>query len=159
MDILLIPEEISRYSRNISLPQVGLHGQKKLKAASVLIVGLGGLGSPAAIYLAAAGVGHLGLVDGDLVESSNLQRQIIHSTAAIGQPKTKSALAHLRQLNPHIHLDTYQEHLTRENALELIKPYQIILDATDNIPSRYLLNDACHLTNKPLVHGLSLIHI
>jgi molybdopterin/thiamine biosynthesis adenylyltransferase len=157
MDTQLTPEEINRYSRNLLLPQVGLGGQEKLKAASVLIVGLGGLGSPAAIYLAAAGVGRLGLVDGDVVDRSNLQRQVLHSTAGIGQPKALSARTHLQLLNPDIQLDAIQQTVTSSNALELMAPYQIILDATDNMPSRYLLNDACYLSNKPLVHG-SIYH-
>jgi molybdopterin/thiamine biosynthesis adenylyltransferase/rhodanese-related sulfurtransferase len=153
MDIQLTQEEFLRYSRNLLLPQVGIKGQKKLKSASVLIVGLGGLGSPVALYLAAAGVGRLGLADYDVVDCSNLQRQVIHSFAAIGQPKTLSARTRLYELNPNIQIDVTDKPLTSMNAIQMIAPYQIIVDATDNFPSRYLLNDACYLSNKPLVHG------
>src|SRR5512136_1773104 len=141
MDVTFSQEEYWRYSRNLLLPQVGLHGQKKLKSASVLIVGLGGLGSPVALYLAAAGVGRIGLVDYDVVELSNLQRQVIHSSAAIGKPKVDSAHARLAELNPDIQVDAIGSALKSENALEVMQPYQIVVDATDNFPSRYLLND------------------
>ncbi len=153
MDVSFSQEEYWRYSRNLLLPQVGLEGQKKLKSASVLIVGLGGLGSPVALYLAAAGVGRLGLADYDVVDRSNLQRQVIHSVVGIGQPKTTSARARLLELNPDIHLDMIETALTSANTLQVLSPYQIIVDATDNLPSRYLLNDACYLLNKPLIHG------
>ena len=153
MTDLLSPSELTRYARNILLPQVGVEGQQKLKAASVLIVGLGGLGSSVALYLAAAGVGRLGLADPDRLELSNLQRQVLHTTAGIGQPKSTSAREHLHDLNPEIRLDAIPEAVTAENALKLLDDYQVVVDATDNLVSRYLLNDACYLSNKPLVHG------
>lgn len=153
MDIHLTQEEYWRYSRNLLLPQVGLEGQLKLKSASVLIVGLGGLGSPVAFYLAAAGVGKLGLADYDAVELSNLQRQIIHTTATIGQAKAVSAKNQLLALNPDIQLDVIDSPLNSTNSQQILIPYQIVVDATDNFPSRYLLNDACYLSNKTLIHG------
>jgi molybdopterin/thiamine biosynthesis adenylyltransferase len=153
----LSSSELTRYSRNILLPQVGLEGQQKLKAASVLIVGLGGLGSPVALYLAAAGVGHLGLADPDRLDLSNLQRQVLHATSGIGQPKSASACEHLQDLNPEIRLEPIPEAVTAENALKLLGDYQVVVDATDNLVSRYLLNDACYLSYKPLVHG-SIYH-
>ncbi len=153
MTDLLSPSELTRYARNILLPQVGVEGQQKLKAASILIVGLGGLGSSVALYLAAAGVGRLGLADPDRLELSNLQRQVLHTTANIGQPKSTSAREHLHDLNPDILLDAIPEAVTAENALKLLNEYQVVVDATDNLVSRYLLNDACYLSHKPLVHG------
>ncbi len=149
----LTPAELRRYSRHLLLPQVGLEGQRKLKAAAVLIVGLGGLGSPIAMYLAAAGVGRLGLVDADVVDESNLQRQIVHGQSTVGQRKVESARQRLLDLNPHIQVDVYPVRLTRENALDILRPYDIVVDGTDNFPTRYLLNDACVFLGKPFVYG------
>jgi adenylyltransferase/sulfurtransferase len=145
--------EISRYSRHLILPEVGVEGQRKLKAARVLMIGTGGLGAPLGMYLAAAGVGRLGVVDFDVVEESNLQRQIIHGTQNVGQPKIESARARLEDINPHIRVDAYETRLTSENALELFREYDVIVDGTDNFPTRYLVNDACVLTGKPNVYG------
>jgi molybdopterin/thiamine biosynthesis adenylyltransferase len=153
MDDHLSPDELIRYARNIKLPQVGLDGQLKIKAASVLIVGLGGLGSPVALYLAAAGVGRLGLADPDRVELSNLQRQVLHTTDGIGKPKCDSARERLHELNPEISLDPIPQAVTAANAWQIFHGYDLIVDATDNLVSRYLLNDACFLTNKILIHG------
>jgi sulfur-carrier protein adenylyltransferase/sulfurtransferase len=153
MDIQLSPDEFTRYSRNILLPQIGVDGQMRLKAASVLIVGLGGLGSPVALYLAAAGVGRLGLADPDRVELTNLQRQVIHTTGGIGQPKTASAREHLLELNPEIELDVLPEAIIAANAMKILPDYDLVVDATDNLGSRYLLNDACYFSNKTLIHG------
>ena len=149
----LSPEEILRYSRHLLVPEVGLEGQRKLKAASVLIVGTGGLGSPSSLYLAAAGVGHLGLVDYDVVDGSNLQRQVIHSTETIGERKVQSARQRLVDLNPAVRVDAFDEPFTSSNAMQISGPYDLILDATDNFPTRYLTNDLCVLTGKPLVYG------
>jgi sulfur-carrier protein adenylyltransferase/sulfurtransferase len=149
----LTREEILRYSRHLLLPDVGLEGQRKLKAASVLVLGAGGLGSPAALYLAAAGVGHLGLMDYDLVEESNLQRQVIHSTKMLGMHKVESARQRLLDLNPFISVDIFDEPFTASNAMQISGPYDLLLDATDNFPTRYLANDVCVLTGKPLVYG------
>lgn len=146
-------EEILRYSRHLILPEVGLAGQKKLKAASVLVIGTGGLGSPLAMYLAAAGVGRLGLVDFDVVEASNLQRQVIHSTASLGRSKLASAKNYINGVNPHIQVEAYETRFTSENALEIAASYDIIIDGTDNFPTRYLVNDVCVLLNKPNVYG------
>ncbi|MCI0353221.1 MAG: molybdopterin-synthase adenylyltransferase MoeB, partial [Acidobacteriales bacterium] len=146
-------EEIKRYSRHLIMPEVGMQGQRKLKAASVLLIGTGGLGSPLALYLAAAGVGRIGLVDYDVVDYSNLQRQVIHGTKDVGRSKLDSAADRLRDINPHIQIDTYHTLLTSENALELFAPYDIIVDGTDNFPTRYLVNDACVLLGKPNVYG------
>ena len=146
-------EEIARYSRHLILPEVGMEGQKKLKAAKVLCVGTGGLGSPLALYLAAAGVGTLGLVDFDVVDSSNLQRQIIHSTKDIGRPKIDSAEEKLKALNPYINIVKYETMLTSANALEIIREFDVIADGTDNFQTRYLVNDACVLTGKPNAYG------
>ncbi len=146
-------EEIARYSRHLILPEVGMEGQKKLKAAKVLCVGTGGLGSPLALYLAAAGVGTLGLVDFDVVDSSNLQRQIIHSTADIGRPKNDSAEQRLKGLNPFIEIVKFDTMLTSANALEIISQFDVIADGTDNFQTRYLVNDACVLTGKPNAYG------
>lgn len=142
-----------RYARHLSLPQVGAVGQEKLRNAAVLIVGLGGLGSPAALYLAAAGVGRLGLLDHDVVAVHNLQRQILHDTPSIGRPKTDSARARLEALNPAVRLDTWHVALTRDNARGIIADYDIVLDGTDSFATRYLLNDACVLERKPLVQA------
>ncbi len=149
----LTREEILRYSRHLLIPEIGLSGQQKLKAASILIVGTGGLGSPAAIYLAAAGVGHIGLVDYDVVDESNLQRQVIHATGNVGQRKVESARRHLLDLNPSVRVDVFDEPFTSLNAMRIAEPYDVILDATDNFPTRYLTNDLCVLTGKPLVYG------
>jgi molybdopterin/thiamine biosynthesis adenylyltransferase/rhodanese-related sulfurtransferase len=146
-------DEIGRYSRHLLLPEVGLEGQQKLKAAKVLCVGTGGLGSPLVLYLAAAGVGTLGLVDFDTVDSSNLQRQIIHSTADVGRPKIDSAAEKLKALNPYLNVVKHETMLTSANALEIIRDYDIVADGTDNFPTRYLVNDACVLTGKPNAYG------
>jgi len=152
-DVTLSHEEVQRYSRHLIMPGVGMSGQKKLKAASVLLIGAGGLGSPLAMYLAAAGVGRLGLVDYDVVDYSNLQRQIIHGTGDVGRPKLESAKARVLDINPHVTVDTYEVPLTSENALEIFAPYDIVIDGTDNFPTRYLTNDACVLLGKPNVYG------
>lgn len=151
--IHLTADDYQRYSRHLTLPEVGVTGQKRLKAASVLCVGTGGLGSPLLLYLAAAGIGRLGLVDADVVDTSNLQRQIIHGTASVGQPKVVSAKQRILDINPFCQVDIYSTHLTAENALEIAKPYDIIVDATDNFPARYLINDTCVLLNKPSIYG------
>jgi len=146
-------DEILRYSRHLIMPEVALEGQKKLKAAKVLCIGAGGLGSPLALYLAAAGVGRLGIVDFDVVDFTNLQRQIIHSTANVGRPKLDSAKERIHEINPFVQVDTYEEALTSENALDLFRDYDIVVDGTDNFPTRYLVNDACVLLDKPNVYG------
>lgn len=145
--------EYARYSRHLILPEVGLEGQRKLKAAKVLMIGTGGLGSPLGLYLAAAGVGRIGIVDFDVVDESNLQRQIIHGTADVGRPKIDSARDRLLDINPNTQIDAYETRLTSENALELFLKYDVIVDGTDNFPTRYLVNDACVLTGKPNVYG------
>ena len=149
----LSPDEIARFSRHLILPEVGMEGQKRLKGASVLCVGTGGLGSPLLLYLAAAGVGRLGIVDFDVVDHSNLQRQVIHGTSWVGKPKIESAKARILEINPHCQVDLYETALTSENALEIIRPYDIVCDGTDNFPTRYLVNDACVLLGKPNVYG------
>ena len=146
-------DEITRYSRHLIMPEVGMEGQRKLKQASILCVGAGGLGSPLAFYLTAAGVGRIGIVDFDVVDFSNLQRQIIHSTADVGRPKLESAREKLEALNPNVKIETHETMLTSDNALELFEDYDIIADGTDNFPTRYLVNDACVLTGKPNVYG------
>src|SRR5271156_2319783 len=146
-------DEIGRYSRHLLLPEVGMEGQQKLKAAKVLCVGTGGLGSPLAFYLAAAGIGTLGLVDFDVVDESNLQRQIIHSTKDVGRPKIDSATEKLQALNPYLNVVKHETMLTSANALEIIRDYDIVADGTDNFPTRYLVNDACVLTGKPNAYG------
>lgn len=146
-------EELLRYSRHLTLPDVGLAGQSKLKGGRVLVVGAGGLGSPAALYLAAAGVGTLGVVDFDLVDRSNLQRQILHGTAGIGTPKTDSARARLYDVNPHVTVETFAARLTSANALDILRNFDVVLDGSDNFPTRYLINDACVLLGKPNVYG------
>lgn len=146
-------EEIRRYSRHLILPEFGMEAQRKLKHGSILLVGTGGLGSPLALYLAAAGVGHIGLVDFDVVDESNLQRQIVHGTATLGVRKTESARMRLRDLNPHIDIATYETQITSENAFDLMRPYDIIVDGTDNFPTRYLTNDASVMLGKPNVYG------
>ena len=149
-------EELIRYSRHLVLPAIGLEGQKRLKAARVLIVGAGGLGSPAALYLAAAGVGTLGLVDWDVVDRSNLQRQILHGTGMVGRPKLDSARARIADLNPHVHLETIAARLTSANALDILGGWDVVLDGSDNFPTRYLVNDACVLLGRPNVYGAVL---
>jgi sulfur-carrier protein adenylyltransferase/sulfurtransferase len=146
-------EEIARYSRHLIMPEVALDGQKKLKQARVLTIGAGGLGAPLAMYLAAAGVGTLGIVDFDVVDESNLQRQIIHGTSDIGRPKMESAHDRINDINPNVHVEAYEEALSSENALEIFKDFDVIVDGTDNFPTRYLVNDACVLMGKPNVYG------
>lgn len=152
-EVELDRDEILRYSRHLIMPEVALDGQKKLKAASVLCIGAGGLGSPLIMYLAAAGVGRIGIVDFDVVDFTNLQRQIIHSTANVGRPKLQSAKERIAEINPYVQVDTYETALSSENALELFKDYDVIVDGTDNFPTRYLVNDACVLSGKPNVYG------
>lgn len=151
--IQLNQEEYQRYSRHLILPEVGLDGQKRLKAASVLCIGTGGLGSPLLLYLAAAGIGNIGIVDFDIVDSSNLQRQVIHGTSWVGKPKIESAKNRIHEINPHCQVDLYERRLSSENALDILKSYDVIVDGTDNFPTRYLVNDACVLLNKPNVYG------
>jgi molybdopterin/thiamine biosynthesis adenylyltransferase/rhodanese-related sulfurtransferase len=151
--IELSNEEIARYSRHLIMPEVALDGQKKLKSARVLTIGAGGLGSPLALYLAAAGVGTLGIVDFDVVDESNLQRQIIHGTSDVGRPKMESARDRIMDINPNVHVEAYEEALSSENALEIFKDFDIVVDGTDNFPTRYLVNDACVLLKKPNVYG------
>jgi molybdopterin/thiamine biosynthesis adenylyltransferase/rhodanese-related sulfurtransferase len=151
--IELSQEEVQRYSRHIILPEVGLEGQKKLKAASVLCIGTGGLGSPLLLYLAAAGIGRIGIVDFDIVDSSNLQRQIIHGTSWVGKPKIVSAKDRILEINPHCQVDLYETRISSENALDILAPYDVVIDGTDNFPTRYLTNDACVLLDKPNVYG------
>src|SRR5438552_4453120 len=150
---MLSNEEIARYSRHVIIPEVGMTGQRKLKAAGVLMIGTGGLGAPLGMYLAAAGVGRLGLVDFDVVDVSNLQRQIIHGTRDVGRPKISSARDRLEDINPHVEIETHETRLTSANALQLFRNYDVIVDGTDNFPTRYLVNDACVLTGKPNVYG------
>ncbi|HET9232701.1 MAG TPA: ThiF family adenylyltransferase, partial [Candidatus Eisenbacteria bacterium] len=149
----LSPQELERYSRHLMLPEVGLQGQERLRASRVLVVGAGGLGSPVALYLAAAGVGHLGLVDFDHVDATNLQRQIIHGTKDIGRPKLDSARERIADVNPFVHVETHSTRLTSANAMDLLARYDVIVDGTDNFPTRYLVNDACVLLGKPNVYG------
>src|SRR5688572_2339043 len=149
----LSAREIQRYSRHLIMPEVGVDGQRKLKAAKVLCIGAGGLGSPVAMYLAAAGVGRIGIVDFDVVDYSNLQRQILHGTSDVGRTKLASARDTLTSLNPHVQIDTYETSLSSENALDLFAPYDVILDGTDNFPTRYLVNDACVISGKPNAYG------
>jgi len=149
----LTHEEIKRYSRHLIMPEVGMSGQRKLKAASVLLIGTGGLGSPLGMYLAAAGIGRIGLVDYDVVDYSNLQRQVIHGTKDVGRSKLDSAVDRLTDINPHVQIDAHNILLSSENALELLAPYDVIVDGTDNFPTRYLVNDACVLLGKPNVYG------
>ena len=152
-DQSLSQSEFARYSRHIIMPEVGLDGQKKLKAAKVLLIGTGGLGSPLALYLAAAGVGTLGLVDFDTVDASNLQRQIIHGTKDVGRSKCQSAADKLRDINPEVTVVLHEERFTSKNAMAIVQPYDIVVDGTDNFPTRYLVNDVCVLLNKPNVYG------
>ena len=146
-------EEVARYSRHLILPEVGMEGQRKLKAASVLCVGAGGLGAPVLLYLAAAGIGRIGIVDFDVVDLSNLQRQVVHGTADIGRTKLESARDAVKAINPHVEVELHSTALTSQNALELFAPYDVIIDGTDNFPTRYLVNDACVLLGKPNAYG------
>ena len=152
-EVELSKDEIARYSRHLILPEVGMEGQKKLKAASILLIGTGGLGSPLGLYLAAAGIGRLGLVDFDVVDESNLQRQIIHGTKDVGRLKVDSARDSILDINPNVQVDVYNTALTSENAMEIIAKYDMVIDGTDNFPTRYLVNDACVLLGKPNVYG------
>ena len=153
MTIELTNEEIRRYSRHLILPEVGMAGQKKIRNASVLCIGAGGLGSPIAMYLAAAGIGRMGLVDFDVVDHSNLQRQLLHTDADVGRSKAESARDTIQALNPNVAVDLHQTRLSSENALSIIENYDIVVDGTDNFPTRYLTNDACVLLKKPNVYG------
>jgi sulfur-carrier protein adenylyltransferase/sulfurtransferase len=146
-------DELQRYHRHLILPEVGADGQRRLKSARVLLIGAGGLGSPAALYLVAAGIGHLGVVDADDVELSNLQRQVLHDTESVGRPKVDSAVARLRALNPHVDVVAHHTRLTSTNALQLLSDYDVVVDGSDNFPTRYLVNDACVLLDKPNVYG------
>ena len=149
----LSPEEIQRYSRHLIMPEVGMEGQERLRSASVLLVGAGGLGAPAGLYLAAAGVGRLGVVDFDVVDESNLQRQVTYSTQDVGRPKLEATRERLLGLNPHIKVVPHSTRLSSDNALDIIRAYDIVIDGTDNFPTRYLVNDACVLLGKPNVYG------
>ncbi len=146
-------EEVKRYSRHLIMPEVGMQGQKKLKAASVLLIGTGGLGSPLGLYLASAGIGKIGLVDFDVVDFTNLQRQVLYTTQDVGKPKIQAAKERLQAINPHITIQTHEARLSSDNAMEILKPYDIVIDGTDNFPTRYLVNDACVLLGKPNVYG------
>lgn len=152
-DIELSRDEVERYSRHLILPEFGMAGQKKLKQSSVLLIGAGGLGAPLGMYLAAAGVGRIGIVDFDVVDVSNLQRQVIHGTSDVGRPKLDSARDRIKEINPHVDVELHQIRLTSENAIDLFKQYDVIADGTDNFPTRYLVNDACVLTGKPNVYA------
>src|SRR5947209_2886308 len=152
-EVTLSKDEILRYSRHLIIPEVGIEGQKKLKAAKVLLVGAGGLGAPLGLYLAAAGVGRIGLVDFDVVDFTNLQRQVIHSTKDVGRNKIDSAAEKMQAINPNVQISRHEVALTSENALDIIKDYDLVVDGTDNFPTRYLVNDACVLLNKPNVYG------
>ncbi len=149
----LTKEEYARYARHLTLPEVGVEGQQKLKSASILLVGAGGLGSPLGMYLAAAGVGRLGLVDFDKVDASNLQRQIIHGTKDVGRSKIASAAETIADINPHVQVDCHEQALTSDNAMQIAAPYQMLIDGTDNFPTRYLVNDVCVLQGKPNCYG------
>ena len=152
-DADLSREEIARYARHLALPEVTIEGQRRLKSSSVILIGAGGLGSPAALYLAAAGVGRIGLVDYDVVDESNLQRQVLHDSSWVGRPKLESATARLSALNPHVRVEAHAAALTRENALSLLAGYDVVVDGTDNFETRYLANDACYFLGKPNVYG------
>ena len=147
------PAELARYNRHIIIPEFGLESQKKLKASKVLVIGSGGLGSPVLLYLAAAGVGTLGIIDFDVVDDSNLQRQVLFGVNEIGQPKVEAARRRLEALNPHIELKIYNTQLTSANALDIIRDYDVVADGTDNFPTRYLVNDACVLLDKPNIYA------
>ncbi len=152
-EIQLTKDDYERYSRHLILPEVGLEGQKRLKAAAVLCIGTGGLGSPLLLYLAAAGIGRIGIVDFDVVDHSNLQRQVIHGTSWVGKPKIESAKNSIHEINPDCQVDLYETRISSENALDILKPYDVVVDGTDNFPTRYLVNDACVLLDKPNVYG------
>jgi adenylyltransferase/sulfurtransferase len=152
-DVSLSSNEIARYSRHLIMPEVGMDGQKRLKASSILLIGAGGLGSPLGLYLGAAGIGRIGIVDFDIVDYSNLQRQVLHGTADVGRPKLHSARDRLNAINPEVRIDLYEERLSSQNALRIFEPYDIIIDGTDNFPTRYLVNDACVLLKKANVYG------
>jgi Dinucleotide-utilizing enzymes involved in molybdopterin and thiamine biosynthesis family 2 len=149
----LTPDDYERYSRHLILPEVGVEGQRRLKSAKVLCVGTGGLGSPLLLYLAAVGIGRIGIVDFDVVDRSNLQRQVIHGTSWVGKPKIQSAKERILDINPYCQVDLYETRLEASNALDIFAPYDIVVDGTDNFPTRYLVNDACVLLNKPNVYG------
>src|SRR5918999_5830112 len=149
----LSPGELERFSRHIALDEVGLEGQRRLKAGRVLCVGAGGLGSPAALYLAAAGVGTIGIIDFDAVDASNLQRQILHSTNDVGRSKLQSARERLTALNPGVRIESHETALTSKNALEILREYDVVVDGTDNFATRYLVNDACVILGKPNAYG------
>ncbi|HTL69762.1 MAG TPA: molybdopterin-synthase adenylyltransferase MoeB [Candidatus Eisenbacteria bacterium] len=149
----LTQDEILRYSRHLIMPEVGVAGQEKLKAAKVLLIGTGGLGSPAALYLTAAGIGTIGLIDFDVVDFSNLQRQVIHSTKSVGRPKVESAKERMSEINPNVKVVTYNERMSSENIMKILKDYDMVLDGTDNFQTRYLVNDACVFLKKPFVYG------
>jgi len=149
----LSAEEMSRYSRHLSLPRVGVDGQLKLKSSKILIIGTGGLGAPVSMYLAAAGVGTVGLVDFDVVDESNLQRQVLFGTDNIGEPKVDAAAKRLQAINPHIDIIKYQTKLTSDNALDVFADFDLVVDGTDNFPTRYLINDACVIQGKPNIYG------
>jgi molybdopterin/thiamine biosynthesis adenylyltransferase/rhodanese-related sulfurtransferase len=151
--VTLTPPEVARYSRHLIMPEVALDGQKRLKASRVLLIGAGGLGSPLGLYLAAAGIGRMGLVDFDVVDFSNLQRQVLHGTPDVGRPKLQSAKERLQAINPEVQIDLYETRLTSANALAILEPYDVVVDGTDNFPTRYLVNDACVLLKKPNVYG------
>lgn len=151
--VSLSQQEVARYSRHLIMPEVSMDGQKRLKAGSVLLIGAGGLGSPLGLYLAAAGVGRLGLVDFDVVDFSNLQRQVLHGTSDVGRPKLQSAREKLQAINSEVHIETYETRLSSQNALDILRSYDIVIDGTDNFPTRYLVNDACVLLNKPNIYG------
>ena len=152
-DSELTPDQLTRYSRHLMLPEVGIEGQIQLLKAKVLLVGAGGLGCPAALYLAAAGVGTLGIIDSDKVDLTNLQRQILHGLADVGRPKTESAKEAIHRINPDVKVLTYQERLTPQNALEIFQEYDLIIDGSDNFPTKYLVNDASFFTGKPYIYG------
>ncbi len=151
--VTLTPQEVARYSRHLIMPEVALEGQKRLKSSSILLIGAGGLGSPLGLYLAAAGIGRIGIVDFDVVDFSNLQRQILHGTPDVGRPKLQSAKDRLQAINPEVKIDLYEARLTSVNAMAILESYDIIIDGTDNFPTRYLVNDACVLLKKPNVYG------
>jgi len=151
--VSLSPQEVARYSRHLIMPEVALEGQKRLKASSMLLIGAGGLGSPLGLYLAAAGVGRLGLVDFDVVDFSNLQRQVLHGTPDVGRPKLQSAKDRLQAINPEVRIDLYETRLTSANALSICEPYDVVIDGTDNFPTRFLVNDASVKLGIPVVHG------
>jgi sulfur-carrier protein adenylyltransferase/sulfurtransferase len=152
-EVQLSKDDYERYSRHLILPEVGVEGQKRLKAASILCIGTGGLGSPLLLYLAAAGIGRIGIVDFDVVDTSNLQRQVIHGTSWVGKPKIESAKNRILEINPYCQVDLYETRISSENALDIIRPYDVVVDGTDNFPTRYLTNDACVLLNKPNIYG------